>query len=114
MSKSAKSKLRKTAAPAPRAKRVPTPRKSKPPQTAASRPSATRENSKLANMIALLCRKEGATLEQMMKATGWQSHSVRGAMSGALKKKRGLNVTSSKEGSVRVYRIVKASRASRQ
>ena len=108
MSKSAKSKLRKTAAPAPRAKRVPTPRKSKPPQTAASRPSATRENSKLANMIALLRRKEGATLEQMMKATDWQSHSVRGAMSGALKKKRGLDITSVKEGSMRVYRIVGA------
>ena len=109
MSKIVKSKSRKAAAPAQRGKHVLTPRKSKPSQTAAPRPSVTRENSKLANMIALLCRKEGATLEQMMKATGWQSHSVRGAMSGALKKKRGLNVTSSKEGSVRVYRIVKAS-----
>ena len=108
MSKITKSKARNAASPARRAKRVSTPRKNKPPQTATAA-SSTRENSKLANMIALLRRKEGATLEQMMKATDWQSHSVRGAMSGALKKKRGLNVTSSKEGSVRVYRIVDAS-----
>lgn len=108
MSKTSKSKPRKVAAPARRAKRVPTPHNSKPSQTAAPRSSSTRENSKLANMIALLRRKEGATLEQMMKATDWQSHSVRGAMSGALKKKRELNITSTKEGSVRVYRIVDA------
>jgi hypothetical protein len=108
MSKTSKSKPRKVAAPARRAKRVSTPRNSMPSQTASARPSATRENSKLANMIALLRRKEGATLEQIMKVTDWQSHSVRGAMSGALKKKRELNITSVKEGSVRVYRIVGA------
>jgi hypothetical protein len=107
MSKTVKSKPRKTASPAQRAKRVPTPRKNKSSQTATT-PSSTRENSKLAAMIALLRRKEGATLEQMMNATDWQSHSVRGAMSGALKKKRGLDITSVKEGSVRVYRIVDA------
>jgi hypothetical protein len=56
-------------------------------------------------MIALLRRKEGATLDQMIKATDWQAHSVRGAMSGALKKKRGLNVISVKEGATRTYRI---------
>ena len=108
MSKTVKSKPRKTASPAQRTKREPTPRKNK-PSKAATAPSSTRENSKLANMIALLRRKEGATLEQIMKATDWQSHSVRGAMSGALKKKRGLDIASVKEGSVRVYRIVDAS-----
>ena len=42
-----------------------------------------------------------------MKATGWQAHSVRGAISGALKKKRGLTVTSDAEsGDARIYRIV--------
>jgi hypothetical protein len=107
MSKTAKSKPRKAASSAQRVKRVATPRKNKPSQTATA-PSSTRENSKLANMIALLRRKEGATLEQMMKATEWQSHSVRGAISGALKKKRELNIASVKEGSVRVYRIVSA------
>jgi hypothetical protein len=108
MSRTAQSKPRKAASPAQRAKRISTPRKIKPSQ-AATASSSTRENSKLANVIALLRRKEGATLEQMMKATDWQSHSVRGAMSGALKKKRGLDITSVKEGSVRLYRIVDAS-----
>jgi hypothetical protein len=59
-------------------------------------------------MIALLRRKEGATLEQMMKATDWQAHSVRGAMSGALKKKRGLTITSAKDGTTRTYHITDA------
>jgi hypothetical protein len=66
---------------------------------------AIRGNSKLATVIALLRRKEGATIDQMIKATGWQSHSVRGALSGALKKKRGLAITSAKNGDVRSYRI---------
>jgi hypothetical protein len=65
----------------------------------------TRENTKLSTMIALLQRKEGATIDQLAKATGWLSHSVRGAMSGSLKKKLGLTITSSKSGDVRVYRI---------
>ena len=40
-----------------------------------------------------------------MEATGWQAHSVRGAISGAIKKKLGLNVMSEKTGTVRLYRI---------
>ena len=43
-------------------------------------------------MIELLKRPEGATVEQIAKATGWQKHTIRGAISGALKKKLGLNV----------------------
>lgn len=65
-----------------------------------------RETSKLGTLIALLRRKEGATIEHMMKATGWQAHSVRGALSGALKKKRGLAVASAvNRDGVRVYRV---------
>ena len=61
---------------------------------------------KLASMIAMLRRPKGATIDQIMTATGWQAHSVRGAISGALKKKRGLTVTSAAEsGGIRVYRI---------
>ena len=49
---------------------------------------------------------EGATIEEIMAATGWQSHTVRGAMAGALKKKLGLEVSSEKvEGRGRVYRL---------
>jgi hypothetical protein len=64
-----------------------------------------RDDSKLATIIKLLKRSEGATLAQMTNATGWQTHSVRGAMSGALGKMRGLTITSVKTDGVRVYRI---------
>jgi hypothetical protein len=64
-----------------------------------------RDTSKLAKVIAMLRRKEGATIEQLVKATDWQAHSVRGAISGAIKKKLGLDVTSVKTDSGRVYRI---------
>ena len=60
-------------------------------------------------LIAMLRRPEGATIAQVIEATGWQPHTVRGAISGALKKKRGLEVTSEKnEGGERVYRIAQA------
>jgi hypothetical protein len=54
----------------------------------------------------MLERKDGATIEEIVKATGWQPHTVRGAMSGALKKRLGLAVGSEKiEDRGRVYRI---------
>ncbi len=65
-----------------------------------------REGTKQATLIAMLRAPEGATIEEIMAATGWQSHTVRGAMAGALKKKLGLEVTSEKvEGRGRVYRL---------
>ncbi len=58
-------------------------------------------------MIDLLKRKKGATIEEIVEATGWQAHSVRGAISGTLKKKLGLAVTSERvDGRGRTYRIV--------
>ena len=69
----------------------------------------SREGTKEALLIAMLRRPEGATIAQVIEATGWQPHTVRGAISGALKKKRGLEVTSEKnEGGERVYRIAAA------
>ena len=66
----------------------------------------TRENSKQAQMIELLKRPDGATLNQLVEVTGWQAHTVRGAMAGALKKKLGLNIASDKtDGQERKYRI---------
>jgi len=66
----------------------------------------SRENSKQAQMIAMLKRPEGATIQQICQATQWQSHTVRGSMAGALKKKLGLAITSKKpEGGERVYHI---------
>lgn len=57
-------------------------------------------------MIDMLSRPEGATIEELVEATGWLSHTCRGAMSGALKKKLGLTITSEKgDPRGRVYRL---------
>lgn len=57
-------------------------------------------------VLTLLSRREGATIPEMMEATGWQQHSVRGFLAGTVKKKLGFKLTSSKaEGEVRRYRI---------
>jgi hypothetical protein len=96
-SKAAKSKARGTK-PAPADK--PTPR----------------AGTKQAQMIEMLKRPEGATVEQIAAATGWQHHTIRGAISGALKKKLGLTVEATRtrevgpnktgaKGSSTVYRI---------
>jgi hypothetical protein len=66
----------------------------------------TRETSKQATVINMLKRAEGATVDQICEVTGWQPHTVRGALAGALKKKLGLDIQSTKEaGGNRVYRI---------
>lgn len=69
----------------------------------------TRETSvpKSKQIVGLLSRAEGATIGELMKVTGWQAHSVRGFLAGALKKRQGLLVRSEKDGAgVRRYRIV--------
>ena len=65
----------------------------------------TASASKIQTLMALLERPEGATIEQLSQATGWQPHSVRGAISGTLKKKHKFSVTSEKVDGMRVYRI---------
>jgi hypothetical protein len=73
-------------------------------KTGKQEPSKSR--TKLARLEAMLRRPDGATVEQISKSLDWQTHSVRGAMSGALKKKQGLTITSEKrEDGRRVYRI---------
>jgi len=70
------------------------------------RPVRTRSDSKQARLIEMLRRPEGATIDEVVKALEWQAHTVRGAFSGALKKKLGLTIESEKEGERgRVYRI---------
>jgi hypothetical protein len=67
---------------------------------------ASKSKTKLAQLEAMLRRPDGATVEQISKSLDWQTHSVRGAMSGALKKKQGLTITSEKtDDGRRVYRI---------
>ena len=89
----------------------------KPPKSVARRrptapaPAKTRNlpptpaGTKLARLEAALRVKGGATISDLMEVTGWQSHSVRGALAGALKKGRGLTITSEKIDGGRRYRI---------
>ena len=72
---------------------------SAPKIVAASKPG------KIDKIIAMMRRPKGATINDLTKATAWQAHSVRGAISGTLRKKQGLNVVSEKSGDVRLYRI---------
>ena len=79
-----------------------------------------RAGTKQAQMIELLRRPEGATVEQIAEVTGWQKHTIRGAISGALKKKLGFTVETTRtrevgpnktgaKGSSTVYRITGSS-----
>lgn len=80
--------------------------KAKAAKTPAPSKAPISSGSKIDGLITLLRRKTGATISDAMEATGWQAHSVRGAISGTLKKKQGLTVTSEVEGTRgRVYRI---------
>lgn len=63
----------------------------------------TPKTTKLDRLAGLLARREGASIAEMMSATGWQQHSVRGALAGALRR-RGLVITSGKVDGVRRYR----------
>ena len=91
-------------------------KKATPPKKAAKAPKAakgalealkakgTREGSKTAQIVELMKRPGGATMQEIMKATEWQPHSVRGFISGTLGKKMGLSVESAKsEDGQRTY-----------
>jgi hypothetical protein len=66
----------------------------------------TRAESKQAKLIEMLKRPEGASIDKIAASFGWQAHTVRGAITGALKKKLGLDVISEKiEGRGRIYRL---------
>jgi len=67
--------------------------------------TASKLDGKIGMLVNLLRRPDGATIEELMSATGWQAHSVRGAMSGALKKRRGFAATSQKTDGARIYRL---------
>lgn len=74
--------------------------------TARNDQQSRKPKTKLAQLEAMLRRPNGATIEQISKSLVWQAHSVRGAMSGALKKKQGLTITSEKtDDGRRLYRI---------
>ena len=77
------------------------------PKTAAPRDEPrTARSTKHDRILALLNRREGATIPEIMEASGWQQHSVRGFLAGTVKKKLGLTLNSSKTaGEPRRYRI---------
>jgi hypothetical protein len=73
----------------------------------AAMPTKPPKESKLALIIKLLSRADGATIDDIVTATGWQKHTVRAAISHALAKKRGYQIVSDKpQGGQRNYRIV--------
>lgn len=81
-------------------------RAAKPGKAKKDNPARTRDGTKQALLMDLLKRPNGATIADIVEVTGWQPHTVRGAIAGALKKRLGLTVTSEKvEGRGRVYRI---------
>jgi hypothetical protein len=100
----------------PRAKRKAKAKAAKPGKAAPAAKPTPRAGTKQALMIDLLKRPKGATVEQIAAATGWQHHTIRGAISGALKKKLGLTIEATRtrevgpnntgaKGSSTVYRI---------
>ena len=72
-----------------------------------------RAGSKQARVIGLLQRPEGATIDEIASAMGWQRHTVRGLIAGALKKRLGLDIVSEKTDRGRFYRISESRSAAR-
>ena len=82
------------------------PAPSKHPLPQASVPKPIRASSKLTTVLTMLRAPGGTAIADIMKATGWQQHSVRGFFAGAVRKKLGLTLVSETIGEERVYRIV--------
>ncbi|MEI4234936.1 DUF3489 domain-containing protein [Roseovarius sp. D22-M7] len=77
-----------------------------PEPEATPQPVRRRSGTKQEALIAMLSAERGATIDEIVAALDWRSHTVRGAMSGALKKKLGLTITSEKvDGRGRVYKL---------
>lgn len=75
------------------------------PQLAKPSNAISTKSSKLATVVEMLKRPNGTTIDDLSTATGWQTHSVRGLLSGTIKKKLGLKLISEKIEGIRSYRI---------
>lgn len=93
-------------------KAAPNPGQKRPAKTVPSPADASEPNekspTKTETLVAMLSSDTGATIADMMSASGWMAHSVRGFMAGALRKRLGQTVASEMTGAGRVYRIVAA------
>lgn len=69
------------------------------------KPTSPAPATKAATVLAALQRERGATLEELMAATGWQAHSVRGFLSGTVRRKLALDLVSETGAKGRVYRV---------
>ena len=78
-----------------------------PPKLQQGRHSATK-TTKSERITVLLRRTKGASINELMNATGWQHHSVRGFLSGTLVKQKGLKIASEKTDGERRYRVIAA------
>lgn len=76
-----------------------------------ARPAEVASQTKQSRAIAMLRSDSGATISDLMEATGWQQHSVRGFLAGVVRKRLGLKLASSKVDGCRIYRIVGDGRA---
>ena len=74
-------------------------------------PKSVPAEGMIATMVSLMRRTSGASVADLTQQTGWQPHSVRGAISGNVKRKLGLRVLSEKVGDTRVYRIPETAKA---
>jgi hypothetical protein len=102
MSKSAKRSPTKPKSSAPSAK--------PPKRTAAdAKPKSASPDSKQSRVISMLRSPAGATIAAMMKATGWQQHSVRGFLAGVVRKRLKLKLGSKRVDGSRVYQIARRS-----